>query len=409
MIRHAALIALLSAGLAFAAGAVQAQPLKLERVVVVMRHGVRPPTQPNAQLAKYSDKPWPDWSVAPGELTAHGGETVRLMGETLREAYRHEGVLPASGCAGPGQVTVWADGADERTRESGRILAEALEPGCGLKAPFADVQPRDPIFGGSDAGECHVDADKSRAAMAAAVAADPNLSRSLAPAYARLQAILAPQACEGGAGTCLAKMSGPSVFAGFPPAAGGLAEDLLLEYADGKPMSEVGWGRASEADIAAVMPIHERLFALIRHNTYASARHGAPMARVILDALDGRPASGGPQSGPDLRLLALAGHDTNLVLMASVFGLNWTLPDEPDGTAPSSVLAFELWSRGGQRFVRPVIYYETLTQLRELRPAQARKLPLQFADCASGPLGSCPLKAVRTHVEAILPPGCGAP
>ena len=62
-------------------------------------------------------------------------------------------------------------------------------------------------------------------------------------------------------------------------------------------------------------------------------------------ALAGKPVGGGPQSGPDLKLLALSGHDTNLVLMAGVFGLNWTLPGEPDGTAPSTALAFELWSR----------------------------------------------------------------
>jgi len=29
-------------------------------------------------------------------------------------------------------VTVWSDGADQRTRESGRITAAALQPGCNL-------------------------------------------------------------------------------------------------------------------------------------------------------------------------------------------------------------------------------------------------------------------------------------
>ena len=129
------LIALIAAALVLAAGSAQAAPMHLVRVVLVTRHGVRPPTQSNADLAKYSDKAWPDWPVAPGELTPHGGETVKLMGETLREAYRAQGLLPRTGCAGPGQVTVWADGADQRTRESGRITAEALQPGCGLKAP----------------------------------------------------------------------------------------------------------------------------------------------------------------------------------------------------------------------------------------------------------------------------------
>src|SRR5579863_2284761 len=128
------LVALAALGVLAAGASLEAASAPhLERVVVVMRHGVRPPTQSNAELAKYAAEPWPDWPVAPGELTPHGGETVRLMGETLRVAYRADHLLPTSGCAGVGNVTVWADGADERTQKTGAILAAALQPGCGVK------------------------------------------------------------------------------------------------------------------------------------------------------------------------------------------------------------------------------------------------------------------------------------
>jgi 4-phytase/acid phosphatase len=398
------LIALLAAAFVLVAATAQAAPLHLVRVVLVTRHGVRPPTQTNAELAQYSDKAWPEWPVPPGELTPHGGQTVKLMGDTLREAYRAQGLLPRSGCAGAGQVTIWADGADQRTRESGRITAEALQPGCGLKAAYADVHPRDPIFGGSDAGSCHVDADQLKATMATA-AADPTVtSIDLGPAVAKMQAIYAPDACNGGAGICFAT-AGPQ--GGVLSATSGLSEDLLLEYGDGKPMSEVGWGRASAADIATVMAIHERGYALLRANPYLLGHRGAPMARVILAALAGKPAVGGPQSGPDLKLLTLSGHDTNIAMMAGVFGLTWTLPGEPDGTAPSTALAFELWSDGAHQYVRPVIYYETMDQLRSLTPARAEKLALSFKDCASGPKSSCPVEQITARVEALLPAGCG--
>jgi 4-phytase/acid phosphatase len=133
------------------------------------------------------------------------------------------------------------------------------------------------------------------------------------------------------------------------------------------------------------------------------------MTRVIMAALQGQPIGGGPATGPNLKLLGLAGHDTNLVLMASTFGLKWTLPGEPDGTAPSTALAFELWRDGARRYVRPVIYYQSLDQLRTLAPALARALPLKFEDCASGPLGSCPLQAVQARVEKLIPADCGWP
>jgi 4-phytase / acid phosphatase len=334
----------LTAAVCFLAGSAVAAP-HLERVVVVMRHGVRPPTQSNAELAKYDDQPWPAWPVAPGELTPHGGETVRLMGETLRAAYREARLLPGDPCAAAGQVTVWADGADERTQQTGQVLAEALQPGCGLKAAWTDEKPRDPIFGGSNAPECRLDADKAKADLTAALAG-PSGQIETSAAVARLQSILAPRACSGGSGTCLTIPPSSAGMASVFPQSAGLAEDILLEYTDGKPMAEVGWGRASEADIAAIMPIHERAFAIIRDEPDLDAARGAQMTRVILGALAGEPVSGGPQSGPSLKLLGLAGHDTNLILMAGVFGLEWRLPDEPDATAPSTALAFELWRDG---------------------------------------------------------------
>lgn len=398
---RSSVLAVFAAALALSAVAASAAP-RLERVVVVMRHGVRPPTQANDQLAKYAADPWPDWPVAPGELTPHGGDTVALMGATLRAAYVAKGVLPTSDCPDAAQVSVWADGTDQRTRRTGEILAVSLEPGCNVLTDWAPAQPRDPIFGGSTEDACKVDPAHEWTAQQPTPA---ELDR-LKGANAALQAIFGPTACQGGPGMCFA--SGPDSGGVFPQTAG-LAEDVLLEYADGKPMSEVGWGRASRADIDAIMPIHEAAFARIHDNVYASARRGAAMTRVVLAALEGQPIGGGPLTGPQLKFLGLAGHDTNLVLMASAFGLKWTLPGEPDSTAPSTALAFELWRDGPHRYVRAVIYYETLDQLRDLQPALAQSMPLTFADCASGPMGSCPLDEVRRHALSLIPPDCGLP
>ena len=184
-----------------------------------------------------------------------------------------------------------------------------------------------------------------------------------------------------------------------------LAEDLLLEYAEGMPRADVGWGRAaSAARIASVMAAHERPTELMRRDPYLSSRVGAAMGRLIFAALAGE---AGPHSGHGVRLLALAGHDTNISLMGGLFGLDWTLPGEPDATAPATTLAFELWIDKGAQFVRPVIYYETLDQLRSLAPGRAKMLALEFDGCASGTLASCPLETLRRRAEARIPPGCG--
>ena len=383
---------------------------RLERVVIVLRHGTRPPTVSNADLAKFADQPWPVWPVAPGELTPHGGEGVRLMGETIAALYRAAGVLPATGCAPAGQVSVWADNADQRTRETGRIFAGALQPGCGLEAHWSPATPRDPIFTGTGQAFCAPDSNRNSTAYLAAAVRDPLISAPLDRPLARLQAIMGPTACAEGPGTCFAhtqQVVGPRGAAITYPNTSSLAEDLLLEYADGMPMADVGWGRASRADIDVVMAIHEHLFALVRDNAYAADRRGAPMARIILAALAGAPVGGGPQSGPDTRVFVLAGHDTNLAWMAGVFGLSWQFDDMPDFTAPATTLAFELWSDHGRQYVRPVVYHLALDQLRALSPASAEATALEFPDCADGPMNSCPLGTLRHRLETAIPANCG--
>jgi 4-phytase/acid phosphatase len=415
MIRRLMIVCAALTATAWAANAAPMAAPVLERVVILERHGVRPPIPSNEALARYADQPWPAWPVAPGELTPHGGETVRLVGRTLRQAYVDGHLLPAQGCPDAAALTVWADGADQRTRRSGDVLAEALAPGCGVKATSAPPSPRDPIFNGQrDAIACRSEPEAANRALLAAVGAggvDTPASRS---ALRRLQAVLAPSACHGGKGMCFAGddriVTGPTGprLEGPLTTAPSLAEDLLLEYAEGMPAEQVGWGRAGSADaIAAVMPLHERSFRIYARDRYQVGRDGAPMARLILAALSGQTRAAAPAFGPQTRVFALAGHDTNLVLMGGLFGLEWTLPGEPDSTAPATALAFELWTRGGQRYVRPVVWYETLDQLRALKPETARRLDLTFTGCRSGPMGSCPLETLRRRAQALIPPGCG--
>ena len=181
---------------AAAAGGALAGGLTLERVVLVHRHGVRPPTMSPAALAIQSGRPWPAWPVAPGELTPHGAKTVALLGATLRGAYLNAGLLTGAGCADAAMISVWADGADQRTRASGAILAERLAPGCGLEAGHGPDGQRDALF---DAGAaCPVDGEAARRAVL--IQAGPGGIETPASRRAldRLQAIVAPQGCGQG-------------------------------------------------------------------------------------------------------------------------------------------------------------------------------------------------------------------
>jgi 4-phytase/acid phosphatase len=139
------------------------------------------------------------------------------------------------------------------------------------------------------------------------------------------------------------------------------------------------------------------------------------MARTVLDLLEGQaPADPhAPRLSPQARLTMIAGHDTNLSNMAGVFGLSWTLPDQPDATAPDTVLAFELWRDGDLKTVRMVVYSQSLAQLRDASTLDAENsagiTPVASSVCADDPGGVCRLEALEAKVRARLPVECFKP
>ena len=73
----AALLAVTSIGAIASAKQPATRPvapaLKLERVVMLMRHGIRPPTKAMPVPARYTgETTWPSWSVDYGLLTVRG-------------------------------------------------------------------------------------------------------------------------------------------------------------------------------------------------------------------------------------------------------------------------------------------------------------------------------------------------
>jgi 4-phytase / acid phosphatase len=354
----------------------------LERVVIVMRHGVRPPTKSAEALAPLADKPWPGddvWGVKPGELTHHGEAEIRKLGKDLAARYAGEG---------PRTAVIWADGADQRTRESARNLARGFAPDAPPAFGQVPDGAHDPLFSGPGADACPFDPAK---AEAGAKGLGPLVTPKAQEAIVVAQRVAAPNGCTGGGGPCLQgettlTVTAKGVKIDGPLATGAaLAEDFLLEYEDGLPMQQVGWGRMSRADLDTVMATHRRLSDIERAAPYVASRRGATMAKFIVAALseDAVAPASGPQVKAGDRMIVLAGHDTNLANMAGAFGLDWTLPKQPDTTAPGTVLAFERW-RGddGKPFVKVRIFYTDPDQVRTLAEEPAHELALTPAACA---------------------------
>ena len=107
--------------------------LKLERVVMLMRHGVRSPTKPQVAPEGMADREWPTWSTGFGELTQHGYDAVRLVGAWDRTHWAARGLIPTDGCPSQDTVAVAAS-AKSRTQDTARALAEGMAPGCAISA-----------------------------------------------------------------------------------------------------------------------------------------------------------------------------------------------------------------------------------------------------------------------------------
>ena len=357
----------------------------LERVVLLERHGVRSPTKtPDAATA---DQAWPVWPVGPGELTPHGFDGVVRMGEGLR--LRYGALLSGPGCF------VWGDAADQRTRESAKALAQGLGSSCVARNANGD---NDPLFHAAETGICPVDTDQAQAALA------PRLDQLMADHAAEYRKARASLRSVLGADSDGANRVKNGKIEGGLSAASTLTEDLYLEYAQG--MDAPGWGRAATAErIAAIMPLHNLYTDLGRRTPYLAERGASLLAHQIAAALAGEAASfqGAAPAPADAKFVALVGHDTNLSNLSSVLGLNWTLKDQPDATAPATVLAFERWRDGQRRFVRVVLFYQTLDQLRQGAHFDAghplRKIALPFAGCGN----ACTLDDVRARLDRIAP------
>lgn len=384
--------------------------LKLERVVMLMRHGVRPPTKAQVVADGMHDKPWPKWQVDFGELTQHGYNAVRLVGAWDRTHWASRGLLPTGGCPATTDLDIAAS-SKSRTQATARALIEGLAPGCAIQPEFPATPEDDVEFHPLDAGAMPIDADQAMRAVQA-MAPSGGLAAEMA-ARADLLALL-DQAlgCTGAranTGCRLANMQpalvrneGDRPDVGSPfGIASTVSQTFLLEYLEGMPMEDVAWGRLTRAQIEDLLQLHTLKFYYEGRAPYVAARAASPLALRMLTAM---------QQGP--KLTVLVGHDTNIADLGGMLDLHWKVPSyPPDNPPPGGALGFEVLSdASGQQFVRAFYRSQTMDQVRELQPLDGRNAPsyqiLPITGCAS----PCPMtkfdNMVRSQlVEPLRAPG----
>lgn len=384
--------------LAVGAPVVAQSGLRVDRVVMLMRHGVRPPTKAPPMPAGTAAEAWPEWPVKPGYLTPHGAAALQRLAAADRATFIGFGLYPRKGCA---RTRIVAD-SDQRTIATAQTWAAAVALGCTVDLTHRPEGVADPIFSPIDEQAVPFDSDTARAAVlaGAGIAGISGEERRLRPVLSRLDAILCgPARAACGIG------SEPSSLAPLKPGkrpklSGALdhgstvAQILLLEYADGKPMREVGWGRATATDIARASELHAVEFRLLARPRYVAAANMSGIAPLLREALsDARPDASA--------VTMISGHDTNIASLAGLFDLHWHVPGlAADDPAPGGAIQFErLVDRAGRRYVRAVYRSQTLSQIRALTAFRGAGKPyrivMPIAGCsARGIQGLCTLEAL---------------
>ncbi|KQM19236.1 hypothetical protein ASE73_17830 [Sphingomonas sp. Leaf24] len=378
---------LLAAAFTFASPAAARD--QLDRVVVLMRHGVRAPIVGEAPADTKVDGEWPAWPVAPEFLTPHGAAAIAQLARYDRRW------LSAKACPAPGSVRIRTNTA-ERTIATGRAYADALAPGCALLVDHNPAGQVDPLFEPLRAGATAFDADKAVAAIAAYTGGVDALTARHAGAIRTLDRVLGcglPAGCSTpGPATLRPSRDGRGIeFTGPIRATSGTAQVILLQYAEGMPMAEVSFGRADAATIRRIGTLHAALFDVFTRAPYMAAHQAGPVGAHMLATLTAAEAP---------RLEMLVGHDTNVTALGAALGVDLDAPGFARGdVAPGGALVLKRWRGRKGPYVTISYRAQPLEAIRS-GAATVVETPLALPGCAM----RCPLDRFDKLLRARLAP-----
>ncbi len=409
-----------------ASTALVASDSQLKLAIILTRHGVRSPLQTNETLGKYAAEPWPEWSVAPGILTPHGRQEMQMMGGYYHERFVAEGLLTGQAATDAARVYFRSDN-DQRTLESARALAAGLLPGG--PDPDLHAKPANEIDALFRFAQVHPDLPDRALAVAALngrIGNDPAAFLKAQEAeFALLEHVLAGPSGKLPAGKTSLLDLPASVQAGTRDHTLGfegplrvaqqIVDAIQLEYVEGLPLKDVGWGRVSPATLTQLLRLHSLHFELTQGTFYPAQVQASGLAQYYLATIE-QTVSGRSHAGAfgdvGQNLIVVMGHDTNLINLGGLLGLHWQLPGtaaNPVLTGGALLLELRQNSDEGKWFVRLSYVGQTLEQIRELTPLSAQTppavAPIFVPECSLGTPGyDVPLEKFEALLKRVVDP-----
>jgi 4-phytase / acid phosphatase len=410
-----------------------AQPVddtQLKQVIIFGRHGVRSPVLPNNTLNNFSARPFPVFSVGGVNLTTNGATLETILGIYYRLWLKKEGLLTGNDSADAGFVYFRAEGAP-LIIDTAKAFWAGMLSAAGVNVNFYPPQDSDPVFVPVPAGVARLDKRMAIAAVQGRLGGDPqSLASAYAPEFALTRSILfdypanetpAPAIPAGKIDVTTIPIDVTTGSSTVPVDLGGLEviigaiDPFVMEYADGLPASEVGWGRLTAGGISQISRLYNLVLDLEFRTPYLarvqSSNAASHIVRSLVQAATGN-AMTGALGNPSTKVIVLMTANTNVTGLAGLFHLDWILPGyNADECAPGGALVFELRQSQstGEYIVRISYVTQTMDQLRNRTtltlatpPARA---PLFIPGCsARNATFDCPLaNFVRVAKQAIDP------
>lgn len=403
---------------------------QLKQVIFFGRHSVRAPVADNSVLNNFSAQPFPSFPVATGLLTPNGAALETILGGYYRLWLTKEGLLTGDDSADAASVYFRAN-VLERTIRTAQSLAAGMLPAATINVNFLGPQDSDPLFNPVGAGVSRLDARTAVAAVKGRLGGGPqSLTSAYAPELALARSILfnypavqtpvpatPPNKIDVTAipiNVTAGTSGSPVDIAGLTPVFSAV-DPFVMEYADGLPASEVGWGQITADGISQTARLWNLAVDLAYRTPYLaqvqSSNVASHVVRSMVQAATGT-AMTGALGNPSTRVIVLIASDVNVCGFAGLFHIDWLVPGYPaDYCAPGGDIVFQLRQSQstGEYVVRAWYVAQTLDQLRNKTAltlaAPPAIAPLFIPGCSLGNATfDCPLADfVKVARHAIDP------
>ncbi len=407
--------------------------LTMVKAVLLMRHGVRPPTSTSKFQADaagtFPSNGASGWNAPDGNLTPEGAVLVQAFGSIERSLYAAKRIVSASGCPAQNEAFIWADNADERTQATATALLAGLYNGCGFSHYYSTATTADPLF------SAPVSLANPAAAIQAVYAhmgatssgnftAVQTYAASLLGQMENVLSCCSTSVCtaNGLSAGCtfpqlpitVTSSSGSLSLNGSLGTGSSIAQIFELEYQNGFTGTNLGFGLIAEQNVQQLEQLYTLKYDLFDRTPVLAQQNGSMIARqmlnAVLQAIPGQSVASAAGAPPNAKLTIFVGHDSTQAALGGLLNLHWSFPTYPADDMPAGgTLGFEvLVDAAGTYYVRPIYLVMTLDAMHAGQPTVNYRAPtyqaIQLPGCSNDSMRLCTVSDFVTLMNnAIVP------